>query len=281
MTFLIEEISVLGVTVPLRAYIPDVSGRTSYAGKRPAVIIFPGGGYGFTFSGEAEPIAMKYAADGICAFVLDYSCAPHRFPIPQLQAFAAIRWVREHAAEFGIRPDNIATTGFSAGGHLCACTGTLWNKAAFQPYFAEAGMDDADVSVYRPDKLILCYPVIKAFTGFHHHGSFCNLLGDRVDNEDLRHLLALDEQVDAETPPTFIWHTSEDTGVPIRNSLDFASALATLGKPVEMHIFLHGGHGLCLGTCVTDDRPFTEPHEVSEWIYKAIRFAYDASVIGK
>ncbi|MBO5648604.1 MAG: alpha/beta hydrolase [Clostridia bacterium] len=281
MTFFTHEITVMGVTVALRAYIPDVSARTSYAEKRPAIVIFPGGGYGFTFSGEAEPIAMKYAADGICAFVLDYSCAPVRFPIQQLQAFAAIRWVREHAVEFHIRPDNISTTGFSAGGHLCACTGTLWNKKAFAPYFAEAGMDDVDVSVYRPDKLVLCYPVIKAFTKFHHRGSFLGLLGDRADDEALLKLLATDEQIDEHTPPAFIWHTAEDFGVPIRNSIDFASGLASLYKPVELHIYLHGDHGLCLGTCVTDDRPFTEPHESSEWIYKAIRFIYDESIIGK
>ena len=281
MTFFIHEITVHGVTVPLRAYIPDVAGRTAYAGKRPAILIFPGGGYGFTFSGEAEPIALKYAAEGICAFVLDYSCAPNRFPIPQLQAFAALRWIREHAAEFGIRPDNIATTGFSAGGHLCACTGVLWNKPGFAPYFAEAGMDDVDTAVYRPDKLVLCYPVIKSRTEFHHHGSFCNLLGDQIDDEGLRTLLAADEQVDGGTPPTFIWHTSEDTGVPIRNSLDFAAALATIGKPCEMHIYLHGGHGLCTGDHVSCDMPFTEPHEVAEWMDKAIRFVYDESVIGK
>lgn len=276
MTFFTHEITVQGVTVPLRCYIPDVCGKTAYAGRRPAVIIFPGGGYSITYSGEAEPIALKYAADGICAFILDYSCTPIHFPIPQLQAFAAIRYVREHAEEFGIRADNIATTGFSAGGHLCSCTGTLWNKPAFQAYMEAEGMLDCDARMYRPDKLILCYPVIKAFTPFHHHGSFVNLLGEQVHDEALCHLLATDEQVDDETPPTFIWHTSEDTGVPIRNSLDFATRLATCGTPVEMHIYLHGGHGLCLGTCVTDDRKFTEPHEVAEWIDKAIRFAYEA-----
>ncbi|MBQ8576852.1 MAG: alpha/beta hydrolase [Clostridia bacterium] len=276
MNFFTHEITIQNVTVPLRCYIPDVCGKTAYAGKRPAVIIFPGGGYSFTYSGEAEPIALQYAAEGICAFILDYSCAPEHFPLPQLQAFAAIRYVREHAEDFGIRADNLATSGFSAGGHLCACTGTLWNKPEFRPYLKAAGMTDCQPEIYRPDKLILCYPVIKAFTQFHHHGSFVNLLGDDVENEELRHLLSLDEQIDDETPKSFIWHTSEDTGVPIRNSLDFATGLATRGIPVEMHIYLHGGHGLCLGTCVTDDRPFTEPHEVSEWIDKAVRFAYEA-----
>ncbi|MCQ2431757.1 MAG: alpha/beta hydrolase [Clostridia bacterium] len=280
MKFYTHEITIGGVTVPLRCYIPDVCGRTSYAGKRPAVVIFPGGGYSFTYSGEAEPIAMKYAADGICAFILDYSCTPVHFPIPQLQAFSAVRYVREHAEEFGIRADNIATTGFSAGGHLCSCTGTLWNK--FDKWFKEYGMDDVDCHMYRPDKLILCYPVIKSTTRFSHSGSIINLLGEeQLKDETLVELVSTEKQIDAETPPTFIWHTSEDTGVPIRNTLDFAAGVSDLGIPCEIHIFLHGGHGLCLGTCVTDDRPFGEPHETSEWIYKAIRFAYDEDIIKK
>ena len=82
MTFFTENITVQGITVPLRCYIPDLGGIPKYAGNRPAVIVFPGGGYSITYHGEAEPIALKYVADGICAFVLDYSCAPVRFPIP-------------------------------------------------------------------------------------------------------------------------------------------------------------------------------------------------------
>ncbi len=272
MTFFTESITACGVTVPLRCYIPDVCGKTSYEGRRPAVIIYPGGGYGITYSGEAEPIALKYVADGICAFILDYSCAPVRFPIPQLQAFKAIRYVRENAERFGIKADNIATTGFSAGGHLCSCTGTLWNK--FGEYFESEGMNDVDCRMYRPDKLILCYPVIQTGTKFSHVGSMKNLLGERFGDEALMGLLSTDKQIDDETPPSFIWHTSEDTCVPPVNSYSFALELAKRGIPCEVHIYLHGGHGLCLGTCVTDNREFTEPHESSEWIYKAIRFLY-------
>lgn len=272
MTFFTENITANGYTVPLRCYIPDVCGKTSYAGRRPAVVIFPGGGYGITYSGEAEPIALKYAADGICAFILDYSCSPVRFPTQQLQAFKAIRFVRENAERFGIDAKNIATTGFSAGGHLCSTTGTLWNK--FGEYFKAEGMDDVDCHVYRPDKLILCYPVISAVERFSHTGSIKNLLGERYDDAALREFVSTEKQVDDETPMTFIWHTSEDTGVPPLNSYSFAMALSEHNIPCEVHVYLHGGHGLCLGTCVTDDRDFFAPHEVSEWIYKAVRFMY-------
>lgn len=279
MRFFTHDITVGGVTVPLRCYLPDVCGETSYRGRRPAVIIFPGGGYCITYHGEAEPIALKYVSEGICAFVLDYSTAPTHFPMQQLQAFSAIRYVREHAEEFGIAKDNIATSGFSAGGHLCACTGTLWNK--FDTWFKEYGMDDVDRRVYRPDKLILCYPVIKSSTRFAHMGSIANLLGDKINDEALVRLVSLELQVDDDTPPAFLWHTAEDTTVPSRNSLDFAAALTDHGIPYELHVFPHAPHGTCLGTCVTNDLPFDRPLDLHEWIDKAVRFAYDEAVFAK
>lgn len=278
MRFFVHDITVGQETVPLRCYIPDVCGKTSYEGRRPAVIIFPGGAYCMTYHGEAEPIALQYVAEGICAFVLDYSCKPIHFPYQQLEAFAAIRYVREHAEEFGIAKNNIATSGFSAGGHLCACTGTLWNK--FDTWLKEYGMDDVDVRTYRPDKLILCYPVIKAYTRFAHFGSIENLLGAaQLSNEELVRLVSLDLQVDGDTPPSFLWHTAEDTDVPSRNSLDFAAALTEYGVLYEMHVFPYAPHGACLGTCVTNDVPFDRPLELHEWIDKAIRFAYNENVL--
>ena len=277
MRFFVHDITVGEVTVPLRCYIPDVCGETSYAGHRPAVIIFPGGGYCITYHGEAEPIALKYAAAGICTFVLDYSTSPTRFPIQPLQAFSAIRYVREHAEEFGICKNNIATSGFSAGGHLCACTGTLWNK--LDAWFKEYGMDDVNDRVYRPDKLILCYPVIKSTSRFAHTGSIDNLLGEQAKDEGMVKLVSPDLQVDGETPPSFLWHTAEDTAVPSRNSLDFAAALTEYGILYELHVFPHAPHGTCLGTCVTNNVAYKEPLDLHEWIDKAIRFAYDEDVL--
>ena len=273
MLFKTVDITANGVTVPLRCYIPDVCGQTSYAGRRPAVVIFPGGAYAITYSGEAEPIALKYAADGICAFILDYSCTPVHFPTPQLQAFKAIRFVREHAEEFGIDPHNIAASGFSAGGHLCSCTGTLWNK--FDSYFAAEGMNDVDCHIYRPDKLILCYPVILSRSEFSNHGSMENLLGEeQIDRQDLLDLLST-RQIDDETPITFLWHTAEDGAVSPVNSYSFALELARRKIKCVMHMYLHGNHGLCLGTCVTNDCSFSQAHETSEWIQKAVKFAYE------
>ena len=259
----------------LLAYIPTSTQRAHYRGRRPAVVIFPGGAYSGTFEGEAEPIALAFASAGVCAFVLHYSCRTRSrevWPYAQTEAFAAIRFVRENAAEFGIRADNIAALGFSAGGHLCGCTGTLWNKPVMAPYLGD------DPRASRPDKLILCYPVIRAFAPCHH-GSFVNLLGGEANcTTEMLETLSLERQVDDETPPSYIWTTSEDTGVPIQGALEFAHALADHHVHGEMHLYPHGGHGLCLGNQVTENRPFGSPQTCAEWLQGAIRFLYDDGV---
>lgn len=272
MRFFTYEIDAGAGARSLRAYLPDATARSHYRGRRPAVIIFPGGGYSITYEGEAEPIALAFTAAGICAFVLDYSVSQRTktvYPYAPLEAFAAIRYVRGHADEFGIRADNIATLGFSAGGHLCAMTGTLWNKPVMTEYLGD------NARACRPDKLILCYPVIRAQAPCHR-GSFVNLFGgeDKLTDEVLSQF-SLERQVDGGTPPAFIWTTSEDTGVPIQGALEFAHALADHRIHTEMHIYPHGGHGLCLGNQVTEDRAFDVPLTCAEWVRDATRFLYD------
>ena len=280
MKFFTHDITVGGITVPLRGYIPDPLGYGTNQDNRPAIIVFPGGGYEGLTSWETEPIALKYAAEGICAFLLMYSYQPIRFPIPQLQAFLAIRYVREHAKEFGINPNNIATTGYSAGGHLCGSTGVLWNKPAFWRYCEQYGLlNEVDMEMYRPNKLVLSYAVLKSDTEYQHHGSLENLLGERIDDEELLTLVGCDRQVDDNTPPAFLWHTAEDDVVHVRNSIDFAAALAKRGIPAELHVYPHGGHGLGLGTVVTSDVGYNEPLDVADWFERSVRFVYDETLL--
>ena len=258
-----------------RSYLPDATERSYYRGKRPAVIILPGGGYGFTFEGEAEPIALAFLAAGIPAFVLDYSTtsnAERVYPYALLEAFEAVRSVRLQAENHGIDPDNIAILGFSAGGHLAASVGTLWNKPL------TGGFSPRPDRSCRPDKMILCYPVIRAFPPCHE-GSFVNLFGgEDALTDEVRETFSLQNQVDEFTPPSFLWTTSEDTGVPIQGALEFAHALADHGVHTEMHLYPHGGHGSCLGNHVTEALPFREPMTSSGWVRDAVRFLFDENL---
>ena len=266
MKIFTHQICVNGSCVDLHAYLPTQQERACYE-KRPAVIVLPGGAYRATAEHEGEPIALQYVAAGMCAFVLKYSVFPARFPQSLLEAFSAIAYVREHAEEFAINPESISVCGFSAGGHLAACTGTLWNHPCMD------GLLEGDHRRYRPDGLILCYPVIGDCS---HHNSMLNLF-ERNEAEltpERVEMLSLDHQVDADTPPTFLWHNYLDTGVPCLASLDFASALYKNGVPCELHLYSEGKHGCGLGNYLTGKYPYREGMVCESWMKLSIDFLY-------
>jgi acetyl esterase/lipase len=183
------------------------------ADVRPAVLICPGGAYYFCSDREAEPVAMSYLAEGFHAFVLRYSLMENAvFPRPLNDAEEALEIIRKNSEEWGVDPDKIAACGFSAGGHLAASLGTMGRS--------------------RPNALILGYPCIQS---------------------TLNHLFpspmpSIDEQVDASTPPAFIFHTFEDEVVPVSHALAFATAMSRAEVPFELHVFQKGFHGLSLAT---------------------------------
>lgn len=265
------EIKVGNNIVPLTCYVPHTIERNLYKNNKPAVLILPGGGYEFTFEGEGEPIALKLMSEGVAAFVLNYSVRPNVFPQALAEALTAIKYIRENHCKYGINKDNISVMGFSAGGHLAGCTGTLWEHNSLSQFILD------DRSDYRPDKMILAYPVLKS-TGKHHDGSFRSILAENYNEENLFEV-DLPKQVKINTPPTFLWHTFEDTGVPVDSSIEFAQALLEKNIHFEMHIYPHGGHGLCLDNHTTWNVPFGKISEISRWIEDAIRFIFDEKLI--
>jgi acetyl esterase/lipase len=216
----------------LTPYLP--SQATSCA----AVIVCPGGGYATRAPHEGGPIARWLVSLGLAAFVLDYRVSPYRHPTPLGDAQRAIRLVRHHAPKWNVDPDRIGILGFSAGGHLAASTATLFDDGN------PTATDLIDRQSSRPDFLIACYPVI-TFGEFRHHGSMINLLSEHYD-EKMQHDLSLENRITDKTPPTFLWHTSDDQAVPVENSLLFAAALHKYNIPCSLHIFPHGRHGLGL-----------------------------------
>lgn len=214
--------------------------------NRPAVIICPGGGYGRRAQHEGEPIAEWLNTLGISAFVLRYRVAPYQYPCALLDVQRAIRTVRHHANQFKVDPQRIALLGFSAGGHLTANAGTdydLGNAEAEDPIERQSS---------RPDLLILCYPVITMTDPYTHVGSRNNLLGSEYDRAMTeRHSAELN--VTSDTPPTFLWHTSNDGAVPVENSLLMAGALRKHGVLFDLHIYAEGQHGLGMA----EDKPHT------------------------
>lgn len=236
---------------------------------RRAIVVCPGGGYHFLSDREAEPIALQFLAAGFATFILRYSIgegAANYTPLKEVAA--AVRFVREHAADYNIDPDYVFTCGFSAGGHLAASAGVLWRSPALAEVVA-----GAPEGIARPTGMILSYPVI---TGgdFAHKGSFYRLCGTETPTDAELDAFSLEKHVDATTPPTFLWHTFTDKTVPVQNALFFADAMATAGVPLEMHIFPAGRHGLSLANEQTNKGAATGyESSAAGWVELAVRWA--------
>lgn len=147
----------------LTAYIQDKSEAIHASEARPAVLIFPGGGYEFVSDPEGEPVALAYAAKGFQTFVLKYSVKDKGvFPAPQREAFEAIAVIRRNAAEFMVDPDKIAVVGFSAGGHLAASTGVFGTTPKLMtrrtPKSADRMRSFSSIPVSRRENLLSRYP---------------------------------------------------------------------------------------------------------------------------
>ena len=229
----------------LQAYLPDPGKATGAS-----VVICPGGGYGGLAAHEGNDYALWLNDHGIAGFVLKYRLGSggYRHPVMLNDAARAIRTVRAKAGEWGVDPKRVGIMGSSAGGHLASTILTHF----------DGGKPDASDLIERqssrPDLGILCYAVITM--GTHtHQGSKNNLLGSDPSPELVK-LLSNEQQVTAQTPPCFIWHTFEDTAVPVENSLDFAAALRKAGVPFDLHIYQKGQHGMGLAA----KPPFANAH---------------------
>ena len=202
-----------------------------------AVIICPGGGYmRLSMENEGSQVAAWLNSIGVTAFVLKYRMVEYGHPAPLRDVLRAVRLVRSRAADFALQPDRLGVIGFSAGGHLAASAGTLFDSPEGR---TGAALDAVSA---RPDFLLLMYPVITLHDPYAHAGSRRALLGENATAAQVA-AMSLESRVTAATPPTFLVHTQEDTSVPIENSLLFYRALRASGVPTEVHLFEKGPHG--------------------------------------
>lgn len=207
-----------------------------------AVVVCPGGGYhGLANGHEGHDIDEWFASLGVTAVILDYrrGNGGYKHPVPLMDAQRAIRTVRSKEKSLKIDPDKVGIMGFSAGSHLASTTGThfdLGNPQAKDPINKQSS---------RPNFMILCYPVITFGQDSTHMGSQRNLIGESPDKELINNL-SNDKQVNSETPPTFLFHTDEDTLLPPENSVQLYLALRKAKVPAELHIYRKGRHGVGL-----------------------------------
>lgn len=231
--------------------------------KRPAVVVVPGGGYAMVSKREGDPIASEFFANGFQAFVLTYEVTPDvAYPEQLLELSASLDYIRAHADEMNVNPDEIFVVGFSAGGHLTA------NLAVeYQSVSQKAGV----ALNSKPTAVGLAYPVISRLYG--HVGSFDNLLIGYTEEAqaELLKTLNLDQAVTKDTPPAFIWTTAADSIVPSINSLYYAAALANAGVEYELHVHPRGDHGAATGGLEINGY-YPELVNIKGWIGECSRF---------
>lgn len=247
----------------LRGYLQIASEKIVQSFQRPAVIVCPGGCYGYRSDREGDPVAMRFLAAGMHAFVLQYSVAPNLYPAAFLELAAAVSEIRANAEQWNVDPDKIIVCGFSAGGHLCASLGTDWKNPVLKECLPYREFS------WKPDGMILCYPAI-SMAEYGHEECRRNLMGDRA--EELSDRLSWQKHVTQDTVPAFIWATFEDEQVPVENSLLFAAALRGSQIPCELHLYEKGVHGLSL----CDETSYTRPEQLvpdnAGWIDLAVRW---------
>ena len=225
-----------GAKGTLTTYVLDNSEELSMNRVRPAMLVIPGGAYAMCSFREAEPIAIQYLAAGFCSFVLDYSVSPVCYPCQLLEGVMAIIYIRENAKKLHVDTEHVCAVGFSAGGHLTGMLATMWDEKEVKDILGDR------IKLARPDGVILSYPVISS-KEIAHKGSIQNLTGNR---EELYPKFALEDRVNENSVPAFIWTTADDTCVPAENSLVMACAYKKYNVPFELHVFPSGNHGLAL-----------------------------------
>lgn len=242
----------------LYTYLWDNSEELYDGRRRPMVVLCPGGAYGLTSDREAEALALKFMTMGCHSAVLRYSVAPARFPEALLQLAESVRLVREKAEQWYVQEEQIVVQGSSAGGHLAASLGVFWNRG-----FLSERLKCSSEQI-RPNRMILSYPVISSGE-FAHVGSFQNLLGENWGEQ--RGKVSLENYVDADTPPTFLWHTDTDETVPADNSLLFVQSLRREKVPVEFHLYGTGVHGMgTAGPLTVDSQGRGVQKECENWM---------------
>ncbi|MBQ7178751.1 MAG: alpha/beta hydrolase [Victivallales bacterium] len=245
----IEQVSIPGI------YCLPASAQNNC---RKAILVLPGGGYKhLAIDHEGFAVARFLNSIGVSAFVLKYrDPAPGEVfgtapDAPLIDALRAMRLIRSWSDKYGYDADKIGVMGFSAGGHLCCCVSTMYDR------FDDTELKDISA---RPDFSIPIYPVVSiiekqiwasATTGKRLLGLDCTFEKKKYYSPECF--------VDSKTPPAFLIHAADDPGVSPFNSILYFQALLAAGVPAEMHIFQEGSHGF--GMKVTaDDKP------VSYWI---------------
>ena len=205
------------------------------ADDRPYLLILPGGGFVNVWNlTEGWPIADHFNAKGYHAFVLTYRVGGDRtIPHEMEDVAAALRYIRDHQAQFRGRWDRYITCGFSAGGYLVC----LWSTK-------ELGYGAFDLP--KPRAMFPVYPFVSWRVAGEFAPETTGLAGLHLE-ETLRSAYEIPEHVEG-FPPCALFLAAEDTTVPPEHSRVLKRALDAQGIPCRLEICPKGGHGFADGS---------------------------------
>jgi acetyl esterase/lipase len=224
-----------------------------------AIIICPGGGYSnLSIEDGGYLVAKELAKSGIVSFVLKYRtvdtvCNSNYSIVPLQDVQQAIYQVKSNAKKWDIDTAKVGLLGFSAGGHLAATAATRYQS----PQIKDAGFS------LRPAFTILAYPVISFSDSLISPKSQTriNLIGKKPGDEQKK-WFSPEQNVNKNTPPAFLVHSSDDSTAYVENTIAYYKALHFYKIPVEMMIYQKGGHGFALYNKAEDDY----------WLPKAVKW---------
>ena len=217
-------------------------------GSDRCVILCPGGAYlTKSMDSEGQEVAEFLNAAGISAFVLWYRSYPYHAPLMYLDCQRAVRYVRHHAAEYGIDPNKIALAGFSAGGNLAGVETLCFRDAPVE--YEGYVPDEIDGVDGNPNALGLIYPAVSM-----HSDKITAVIAGREVYNDKEKCNAFASQYDLRTHvqtgdvPAFLCACIDDFVVPPARLTELAQAYMEKNVPCELHLFPYGGHGF--GACI-------------------------------
>ncbi|MFF2324434.1 MULTISPECIES: alpha/beta hydrolase [unclassified Streptomyces] len=209
--------------------------RPTGESRRCAVLVFHGGGWRTGTPQDVHDRAGALAERGFTAIAADYrllDAAPWPAPVDDLRT--ALGWVRAHAHELDIEPENIVVQGHSAGGHLALMSGTLDRSerpAAIVAYYPPVGFHPVAPpasSQLRPEDLVL-----------DEEGRMPSWMVFPAGGESAQDLDAASPiaRLDGGFPPTVLLHGTQDMALHHRSSLLLHSRLSALGVPSSLHVY--------------------------------------------
>ena len=250
-----------GMALTLDVFRPDVLGPTAERNGA-GIVWIESSGWSSSHAGVSPRIAATFLKRGYTVFAVVHGSAP-RFTLPDAadDIHRAVRYVRHHAAQWGVDAQRLGAGGTSAGGHLALLLGTASKEgdpAAADPVDRTSSRVQAVACLYPPTDF-LNYgapgksglgqgPLAVNATAFDFH-EWRDATGryERIRNSERIQTIGREmspiTHVSPDDAPTRIVHGDADKNVPFQQARSFVDKLEAAGVPTDLVVRKGAGHG--------------------------------------